>query len=169
VYAASEGLNTLVVEKSAPGGQAGSSSKIENYLGFPTGLSGQDLANRSLAQAQKFGAQLMVAQSVVHIDCSRRPFKIVLESGLKFSAQTVVIATGAQYARLLLDEADTFIGRGVYYNATHMEAQLCDSEEVVVVGGGNSAGQAAVFLARTSSRVHLWFAQTDSRIRCRSI
>jgi len=155
VYAASEGLNTLVVEKSAPGGQAGSSSKIENYLGFPTGLSGQELANRSLAQAQKFGAQLMVAQSVVHIDCSRRPFKVVLESGLKFSAQTVVIATGAQYARLLLDEADTFIGRGVYYNATHMEAQLCDSEEVVVVGGGNSAGQAAVFLARTSTRVHL--------------
>jgi thioredoxin reductase (NADPH) len=155
VYAASEGLNTLVVEKSAPGGQAGSSSKIENYLGFPTGLSGQDLANRSLAQAQKFGAQIMVAQSVVHIDCSRRPFKVVLESGLKFSAQTIVIATGAQYARLLLGEADTFIGRGVYYNATHMEAQLCDSEEVVVVGGGNSAGQAAVFLARTSSRVHL--------------
>jgi thioredoxin reductase (NADPH) len=155
VYAASEGLKTLVVEKSAPGGQAGSSSKIENYLGFPTGLSGQDLANRSLAQAQKFGAQLMVAQSVVHIDCSRRPFKIVLESGLKFSAQTVVIATGAQYARLILGEADTFIGRGVYYNATHMEAQLCDSEEVVVVGGGNSAGQAAVFLARTSTRVHL--------------
>jgi thioredoxin reductase (NADPH) len=94
VYAASEGLNTLVVEKSAPGGQAGSSSKIENYLGFPTGLSGQDLANRSLAQAQKFGAQLMVAQSVVHIDCSRRPFKVVLESGLKFSALTIVIATG---------------------------------------------------------------------------
>ena len=166
VYAASEGLKVLVVEKSAPGGQAGSSSKIENYLGFPTGLSGQDLANRSLAQAQKFGAQLMVAQSVVHIDCSRRPFKVVLESGLKFSAQTVVIATGAQYARLPLDEADTFVGRGVYYNATHMEAQLCDSEEVVVVGGGNSAGQAAVFLARTSTRVHLL---VRSQTRCRSI
>src|SRR6202041_1925463 len=156
VYAASEGLNTLVVEKSAPGGQAGSSSKIENYLGFPTGLSGQDLANRSLAQAQKFGAQLMVAQSVVHIDCSRRPFKVVLESGLKFSAQTVVIATGAQYARLPLDKADTFVGRGIYYNATHMEAQLCDSEEVIVVGGGNSAGQAAVFLAHSSVKVHLF-------------
>jgi thioredoxin reductase (NADPH) len=155
VYAASEGLKTLVIEKSAPGGQAGSSSKIENYLGFPTGLSGQELANRSIAQAQKFGAQLMVAQSVVHIECSRQPYRIVLESGLKFNARSVVIATGAQYARLPVEEADAFAGRGIYYNATHMEAQLCDSEEVAVVGGGNSAGQAAVFLAQTSSKVHL--------------
>jgi thioredoxin reductase (NADPH) len=155
VYAASEGLKTLVIEKSAPGGQAGSSSKIENYLGFPTGLSGQELANRSIAQAQKFGAQLMVTQSVVHIDCSRQPYRIVLESGLKFNARSVVITTGAQYARLPVEEADAFAGRGIYYNATHMEAQLCDSEEVAVVGGGNSAGQAAVFLAQTSSKVHL--------------
>src|ERR1700726_2547459 len=155
VYAASEGLKTLVIEKSAPGGQAGSSSKIENYLGFPIGLSGQELANRSIAQAQKFGAQLMVAQSVVHIDSSRQPYKVVLESGLKFNARSVVIATGAQYARLPVEEADAFTGRGIYYNATHMEAQLCDSEEVAVVGGGNSAGQAAVFLAQTSSKVHL--------------
>jgi thioredoxin reductase (NADPH) len=155
VYAASEGLKTLVIEKSAPGGQAGSSSKIENYLGFPTGLSGQELANRSIAQAQKFGAQLMVAQSVVHIDSSRQPYKVILESGLKFNARSVVIATGAQYARLPAEEAEAFTGRGVYYNATYMEAQLCDSEEVAVVGGGNSAGQAAVFLAQTSSKVHL--------------
>jgi thioredoxin reductase (NADPH) len=155
VYAASEGLKTLVIEKSAPGGQAASSSKIENYLGFPTGLSGQELANRSIAQAQKFGAQLMVAQSVVHIDSSRQPFKVVLESGLKFNARAVVIATGAQYARLPLEEADAFTGRGIYYNATYMEAQLCDSQEVAVVGGGNSSGQAAVFLAQTSSKVHL--------------
>jgi thioredoxin reductase (NADPH) len=155
VYAASEGLKTLVIEKSAPGGQAGSSSKIENYLGFPTGLSGQELANRSIAQAQKFGAQLMVAQAVVHIDSSRQPYKVVLESGLKFNARSVVIATGAQYARLPVEETDAFAGRGIYYNATHMEAQLCDSEEVAVVGGGNSAGQAAVFLAQTSSKVHL--------------
>ena len=155
VYAASEGLKTLVIEKSAPGGQAGSSSRIENYLGFPMGLSGQELANRSIAQAQKFGAQLMVAQSVVHIDCSRQPYRIVLESGLKFNARSVVIATGAQYARLPVEEAEAFTGRGVYYNATYMEAQLCDSEEVAVVGGGNSAGQAAVFLAQTSSKVHL--------------
>jgi len=155
VYAASEGLKTLVIEKSAPGGQAGSSSRIENYLGFPMGLSGQELANRSIAQAQKFGAQLMVAQSVVHIDSSRQPYKVVLESSLKFNARSVVIATGAQYARLPIEEAEAFTGRGIYYNATHMEAQLCDSEEVAVVGGGNSAGQAAVFLAQTSSKVHL--------------
>jgi thioredoxin reductase (NADPH) len=155
VYAASEGLKTLVVEKAAPGGQAASSSKIENYLGFPTGLSGQDLANRSIAQAQKFGAQLMVAQSVVHVDCSRQPYKVVLESGLKFSARSIVIATGAQYARLPIEESDAYTGRGIYYNATHMEAQLCDSEEVAVVGGGNSAGQAAIFLAQRSAKVNL--------------
>src|ERR1700726_2140381 len=155
VYAASEGLKTLVIEKSAPGGQAGSSSKIENYLGFPIGLSGQELANRSIAQAQKFGAQLMVAQSVVHIDSSRQPYKVILESGLKFHTRSVVIATGAQYARLPVEEADAFTGRGIYYNATYMEAQLCHSEEVAVVGGGNSAGQAAVFLTQTSSKVHL--------------
>src|SRR6202041_1004705 len=154
-YAASEGLKTLVIEKSAPGGQAGSSSRIENYLGFPTGLSGQELANRSIAQAQKFGAQLMVAQSVVHIDCSRQPYRIFLEFGLKFNARSIVIATGAQYARLPVEEADAFTGRGIYYNATHMEAQLCHSEEVAVVGGGNSAGQAAVFLAQTSSMAPL--------------
>src|SRR3984885_4839545 len=155
VYAASEGLKTLVIEKSAPGGQAGSSSKIENYLGFPTGLSGQELANRSIAQAQKFGAQLMVAQSVVHIDSSKQPYKVFLGSGLNFNAHSIEIPTGAQYARLPVEEADDFTGRGIYYNATHMEAQLCHSEEVAVVGGGNSAGQAAVFLAQTSSKVHL--------------
>jgi thioredoxin reductase (NADPH) len=114
VYAASEGLKTLVVEKSAPGGHAGSSSKIENYLGFPTGLSGQELANRSIAQAQKFGAQLMVAQSVVHIDCSRQPYRVVLESGLKFNARSVVIATGAnthafRLRRLMLSRAEESI------------------------------------------------------------
>src|SRR6201987_3419791 len=161
VYSASEGLKTLGIEKSAPGGQAGSSSKIENYLGFPTGLSGQELANRSIDQAQKFGAQLMVAQSVVHIDSSRQPYKVILESGLKFNARSVVIATGAQYARLPVEEAEAFTGRGVYYNATYMEAQLCDSEEVAVVGGGNSAGQAAVFLAQTSSKVHLLVRSTE--------
>jgi len=155
VYAASEGLRTLVIEKSAPGGQAGSSSKIENYLGFPIGISGQELATRSIAQAQKFGAQIMVAKSVVHIDTSRQPYRVILESGVKFNTRAIVIATGAQYARLPVEDAETFAGRGVYYNATHMEAQLCDSEEIVVVGGGNSAGQAAVFLSQTSSRVHL--------------
>jgi thioredoxin reductase (NADPH) len=98
----------------------------------------------------------MVAQSVVHIDTSRHPYKIVLESGLKFNARAVVIATGAQYARLPIEDADAFTGRGIYYNATHMEAHLCDSEEVIVVGGGNSAGQAAIFLAQSSAKVHLF-------------
>ncbi len=155
VYAASEGLKTLIIEKGAPGGQAGSSSKIENYLGFPVGVSGQELVNRANAQAQKFGAQLIVAQSVVHIDCSRQPYKVILESGGKLRGRSIVIATGAQYALLPIDDANAFSGRGVYYNATHMEAQLCDSEEVVVVGGGNSAGQAALLLQLRSSRVHL--------------
>src|SRR5713226_2283277 len=156
VYAASEGLDALVVEVESPGGQAGSSSKIENYLGFPTGVSGQELANRSIAQAQKFGAQIMVAQSVVHIDTSRQPYKVILESGLKFNARAVVIATGAQYARLPIEDADACTGTGIYYNATHMEAQLCDAEEVIVVGGGNSAGQAAIFVAQSSAKVHLF-------------
>jgi len=156
VYASSEGLRTLVVEKSAPGGQAGSSSRIENYLGFPIGISGQELATRSIAQAQKFGAQIMVAQSVVHIDTSRQPYRVILESGLKISTRAIVVATGAQYARLPVEDAETFAGRGLYYNATYMEAQLCESEEVIVVGGGNSAGQAAVYLSQTSSKVHLF-------------
>jgi thioredoxin reductase (NADPH) len=160
VYASSEGLRTLVIEKSAPGGQAGSSSRIENYLGFPIGVSGQELAMRSIAQAQKFGAQLMVAQSVVHIDTSRRPYRVILESGVKVSTRAIVLATGAQYARLPVEDAEMFAGRGIYYNATYMEAQLCESEEVIVVGGGNSAGQAAVYLSQTSSRVHL-FVRSD--------
>ena len=155
VYAASEGLSVLVIEKNAPGGQAGSSSKIENYLGFPMGLSGQELANRAIAQAIKFGAKLMVAQTVVHLDCNRNPFRVVLDSGMKFSARAVIIATGAQYARLPISNIEAFTGRGIHYNATFMESQLCTSEEVVVVGGGNSAGQAAIFLARTCAHVHI--------------
>jgi thioredoxin reductase (NADPH) len=155
VYAASEGLSVLVIEKNAPGGQAGSSSKIENYLGFPMGLSGQELANRAIAQAIKFGAKLMVAQTVVHLDCNRNPYRVVLDSGMKFSARAVIIATGAQYARLPIGNIEAFTGRGIHYNATYMEAQLCTSEEVVVVGGGNSAGQAAIFLARTCAHVHI--------------
>lgn len=155
VYGASEGLDVLVVEKGAPGGQAGSSSKIENYLGFPSGLSGQELANRAIAQTVKFGAHLMVAQTVVHLDCNRRPYRIVLHDGKKFAAHTIVLASGAQYARLPVENIEAFTGRGVYYNATHMEAQLCRQEEVIVIGGGNAAGQAAVFLARDSAKVHI--------------
>ena len=158
VYGASEGLDVLVVESNAPGGQAGASSKIENYLGFPTGISGQDLAARAYTQAQKFGAQLMIAKGAKRLACDRRPYAIEIDDGANGSsvpARTVILATGAQYRRLPLDNLAQFEGAGVYYGATHIEAQLCDGDEVIVVGGGNSAGQAAVFLAQTARRVHV--------------
>ena len=155
VYAASEGLDVLVIETNSPGGQAASSSKIENYLGFPTGVSGQELAGRATSQAMKFGAHMLIARDVVRLDCERRPYEIKLDGGEAVPARTVVIATGAQYNRLALPNLTRFEGNGLYYGATHMEAQLCVGEEVAVVGGGNSAGQAATFLAQTASRVHM--------------
>jgi thioredoxin reductase (NADPH) len=155
VYAASEGLDVLVVEGSSPGGQAGSSSRIENYLGFPTGISGQELAGRAYTQAQKFGAQVMIAQGATHLECEQRPYAVKIDAGPLVRARSVIIATGAQYRRLPLDNLARFEGRGVYYAATFMERQLCEGNEVVVVGGGNSAGQAAVFLAQRTKRVHL--------------
>lgn len=155
VYAASEGLDVLVIETNAPGGQAGSSSKIENYLGFPTGISGQALAGRAHMQAQKFGAQVIIAQSATRLGCERRPYTVEIGNGPRAPARTVIIATGAEYRKPSLDNLTQFDGAGVYYGATFMEAQLCINEEVVVVGGGNSAGQAAVFLAQTAKRVHV--------------
>ena len=155
VYAASEGLDVLVIEATSPGGQAASSSKIENYLGFPTGLSGQELAARALAQTEKFGAKMMVAHSVERLDCAHRPFKIVLDNGNKIAARSVVIATGAQYNKLRIANLQLFEGQGIYYGATHMESQLCEEEELIVVGGANSAGQAAVFLSQTARKVHM--------------
>jgi thioredoxin reductase (NADPH) len=155
VYAASEGLDVLVVEKAAPGGQAGSSSRIENYLGFPTGVSGHDLADRAIAQSEKFGAQIMVAHTVVRLNCNQRPYKVTLDDGQEIPARTIVLATGAQYNKPLLPNLDSFTGRGIYYNATFMEAQLCADEEVVVIGGGNSAGQAAVFLSQNTAGVQM--------------
>ncbi len=155
VYGASEGLNVLVLESNSPGGQAGSSSKIENYLGFPTGISGQDLAGRAYTQAQKFGAQILIAKDATRLACDRRPYAIQTSDGQRVPARTVVIATGAQYRRLPLENLSQFEGAGVYYGATHLEAQLCGGEEVIVVGGGNSAGQAAVFLAQTARRVYM--------------
>ena len=155
VYAASEGLDALVIETRAPGGQAGSSSKIENYLGFPTGVSGQELAARALMQAQKFGASMMVARSVVRLDCDNHPYHVLLDRGEKLAARAIIIATGAQYNRLELENLKKFEGEGVYYGATHIEAQLCTGEQIAVVGGGNSAGQAAVFLASTAGQVHM--------------
>src|SRR4249920_135454 len=154
VYGASEGLDVLMLEASSPGGQAGSSSSIENYLGFPTGISGQELAGRAYTQAEKFGAHMLVAKAS-RLVCDGRPYVIELENGTRISTRTVMIATGVQYRKLPLENLTRFEGAGVYYGATFVEAQLCGGEEVVVVGGGNSAGQAAVFLAQSAKRVHM--------------
>jgi thioredoxin reductase (NADPH) len=155
VYAASEGLDVLVLETNSPGGQAGSSSKIENYLGFPTGISGQALAGRAYTQAQKFGAHMVIAKGAKQLACDRKPYAIEIDGSLRVPARTVIIATGATYRKPSLENLSQFEGAGVYYGATFMEAQLCRGEELVVVGGGNSAGQAAVFLAQTAQRVHM--------------
>jgi thioredoxin reductase (NADPH) len=160
VYAASEGLDVLVLESNSPGGQAGASSRIENYLGFPTGISGQDLAGRAYTQAQKFGAQVLIAKSATGLTCDRKPYRIAIDGGPAVPARTVIIATGAEYRRLPVENLTQFEGAGVYYGATFVEAQLCGGEEVIVVGGGNSAGQAAVFLAETATRVHM-FVRSD--------
>jgi thioredoxin reductase (NADPH) len=155
VYGASEGLRTIVVESLAPGGQAGTSSKIENYLGFPTGISGQGLAGRAHIQAQKFGARLAISRAVVALDCSDHPHRLELDEGLTLRARAVVVATGARYRKLDLPGYDKYEGQGIQYAATQMEAQVCSGENVVVVGGGNSAGQAAMFLSRTARHVHM--------------
>jgi len=161
VYGASEGLDVLVLETNAPGGQAGSSSKIENYLGFPTGISGQALAGRAYTQAQKFGVHVMIAQCARRLDCERMPYALELDDHMRVLARTIIIATGAAYRKPAIDNLSRFENVGVYYGATFMEAQLCRGEEVVVVGGGNSAGQAAVFLAQTARRVNI-LVRTDS-------
>ena len=155
VYAASEGLDVLVLESNSPGGQAASSSRIENYLGFPMGISGQDLAGRAYTQAEKFGAQVMIAKRAKHLACGRKPYAIEIDKGSAIPARAVIIATGAEYRRLSVENLAQFEGTGVYYGATFVESQLCRGEEVIVVGGGNAAGQAAVFLAQTAKRVHL--------------
>jgi len=154
VYGASEGLDVMVLETGSPGGQAGSSSKIENYLGFPTGISGQDLASRAYLQAQKFGADILIAKATQLI-CDRKPYAVEIENGSRIPARSIMIATGAAYRRPPCKNLLRFEGAGVYYGATFVEAQLCGGEEVIVVGGGNSAGQAAVFLAETAKRVHM--------------
>jgi thioredoxin reductase (NADPH) len=155
VYAASEGLDVLVFEASSPGGQAGSSSKIENYLGFPTGISGQELAGRAYAQAQKFGAEIVIAKGAARLTCERKPYTLSMDDSSRVSARAIVIATGVEYRRPSIENLGRFQGMGAYYGATFMEAQLCSGEEVIVVGGGNSAGQAAVFLSQTVSHVHM--------------
>ena len=174
VYGASEGLDVLMLESNSPGGQAGASSKIENYLGFPTGISGQELAARAYTQAQKFGAQMIIARGAKKLACERKPYAIELENGPLVPARTIIIATGAEYRKLALDNLSQFEGAGVYYGATFMEAQLCKGDDVVVVGGGNSAGQAAVFLAQTARSVQMIvrsasLAETMSRYLIRRI
>jgi len=155
VYAASEGLDVLVVESSAPGGQAGSSSRIENYLGFPTGISGQMLASSALVQAEKFGAEFVVARTAVQLGCARLPYRIDIGGGHTVQARAVIIATGAQYRKPELANLSRFEGLGVYYGATQVEANFCEGEDVIVVGGGNSAGQAAVFLSEHGRSVNV--------------
>jgi thioredoxin reductase (NADPH) len=174
VYGASEGLDVLVLESNVPGGQAGSSSRIENYLGFPTGISGLELTGRAHAQALKFGAHILVAKGATRLACDGQRYTVDIGEGPPVPARAVIIATGAEYRKPALDNLSRFEGAGVYYGATPMEAQLCVGEEVVIVGGGNSAGQAAVFLASTSGRVHVLvrgpgLADTMSRYLIRRI
>ena len=155
VYGASEGLDVLVIEADSPGGQAGSSSRIENYLGFPLGISGQELAGRAAAQAQKFGAKVLIANNVTKLNCEKRPYELSVDCGQTIRARTVVIASGAQYNKPEIENLKKFEGQGVYYGATFIEAQTCGKEEAIVVGGGNSAGQAAVYLSQTAGKVHM--------------
>src|SRR5438445_3577181 len=174
VYGASEGLDVLVVESTAPGGQAGSSSRIENYLGFPMGISGQELAGRAYTQAEKFGAQVMIAKAATRLACDRKPYTLELGDAQRLPARAVIIATGAEYRRLSIDSLKRFEGAGVYYAATPMESERCAGEEVAVVGAGNSAGQAAVFLAQSARPVHMLIrsgglADTMSRYLIRRI
>jgi thioredoxin reductase (NADPH) len=155
VYAASEGLDVLVLEAGLPGGQAGSSSRIENYLGFPTGISGQELTSRAYVQAQKFGAEFLVPRGATTLHCERQPYAVSTGRDAEVRSRAIVIATGAEYRRLPLENLSRFEGVGIYYAATATEGQLCEAEEVIVVGGGNSAGQAAVFLALHARHVHV--------------
>ena len=154
VYGASEGLDTFVLESIAPGGQAGSSSKIENYLGFPTGISGQALAARAFVQAEKFGTDIAIARTASRLVCDRRPYRIEV-GGEAVRARAIVIATGARYHKPALDSLARFEGLGIYYCATTVEARMCGGDTAVVVGGGNSAGQAAIFLAHTAAKVYI--------------
>lgn len=155
VYAASEGLDVLLLESNVPGGQAGSSSKIENFFGFPTGISGHNLTSRAYVQAQKFGAQVLVASGASRLDCSQRPFTLETADGQRLQARTIIVASGASYRKPPIAELSRFEGTGVYYAATFMEAQLVRSEPAIIIGGANSAGQAAVFLSQTASRVFI--------------
>ena len=155
VYGASEGLATTLLECTALGGQAGTSSRIENYLGFPAGLSGSELSTRAIVQAEKFGVRLTLAAEAVSLCSEPGRHVITLDDGSTIGARSIIVATGAHYKRLPLDRIHDFEGVGVYYAASAVEAQACVAREVAVVGGGNSAGQAALYLAETCATVHL--------------
>ncbi len=164
VYGASEGLKTVIIEMEATGGQAGASSKIENYLGFPTGLSGSDLAARATLQAQKFGVQLQIPSKVTGLAFENNHNVLSLSTGEKIAAKAVLIASGAEYKKLEVKDLEKFEGRGIYYAATAMEAAFCKNESIAVVGGGNSAGQAAVFLSEHAKKIFLIVRGSDLAI-----
>ena len=153
VYAASEGLSVIVLDARAFGGQAGASARIENYLGFPAGVSGQALTGRAYVQAQKFGARMVIPAEAIRPDLTEVPLALRLDDGRRVKAQTVVVATGARYRRLNIPNLTDFEGRGIWYWASPIEARLCRDEEIVLVGGGNSAGQAAVFLRNFAKKI----------------
>jgi len=157
VYAASEGLRVAVLDCRSFGGQAGASARIENYLGFPTGISGQALAGRAFNQAQKFGAEMMIPVSVTTLDCSHKggAFALATECGQELRARSIVVASGARYRRPEIENLETYEGRGIWYWASPIEGRLCADQDVVLVGGGNSAGQAAVFLSGHARKVYL--------------
>ncbi len=163
VYAGSEGLSVLTLDAEGPGGQAGTSSKIENYLGFPTGVSGRELAERATVQAQKFGARVAAPVQAASLVRDGEAYCVSIKDGRRLRSCAVVIATGAQYRRLPIPNLERFEGRGVHYGATPMEAQLCGGQEVAVVGAGNSAGQGAVFLSQTAEAVHVLYRRPDIR------
>ena len=174
VYAASEGLSVTTVDHGAPGGQAGTSSKIENYLGFPTGISGQDLAQRAVTQAAKFGARMANPVDASALTPVGADYEVRFSDGRRIRGRSVVIATGAKYQRLNVADADRYEGSGIYYGASAMESEMCAGAEVVLVGGGNSAGQGAVYLAKHARSVHILvrrdgLAETMSRYLIRRI
>ena len=174
VYGASEGLDVLVLESNVPGGQAGSSSRIENYLGFPAGISGLDLTGRAYAQALKFGAHVRVATRATRLACDGQGYAVDVDGEWRIRTRAIIVATGAEYRKPAIEHLSTSEGAGIYYAATPMEAQLCAGAEVAIVGAGNSAGQAAVFLATTTRRVHMLvrgaaLADTMSRYLVRRI
>ncbi len=161
VYAGSEGLSVVTIDSNAPGGQAGKSSKIENYLGFPTGISGSDLANRALIQAQKFGCNISIPHRAEKVENNGDHFTLCASNSKKIRAKTIIAATGADYRKLPVPEIEKYEGSGVYYSATRMHSQICKGEQVGIVGGGNSAGQAAMFLSQFAKNVHIMIRGKD--------